>query len=65
MQNSSSHLTGSAELIPWDQLSTEHQTRLRIQYGQYLDSLPPTCSMETKIERFRHWLQEQGICYEG
>ena len=41
----------------------DRQLELREAYGHYLDSLPPTCSMETKIERFRHWLEEQGIRY--
>ena len=37
----------------WDARDTDEQIALRIEYGHYLDSLPPTCSMETKIERFR------------
>jgi hypothetical protein len=41
----------------------DRQLELRDAYGHYLDSLPPTCSMETKIERFRRWLEEQGIVY--
>ena len=49
----------------WDQLSEEEQTRLQIAYGHYLDGLPPTCSLETKIERFRRWLVDQGIVYQG
>lgn len=47
----------------WAELGDEEQTRLQIAYGHYLDSLPPTCSLETKIERFRHWLAAQGIDY--
>jgi hypothetical protein len=28
--------------------------------------LPPTCSMETKIERFQRWLrQKKGIDYDA
>ena len=49
----------------WAELDEEEQTRLQIAYGHYLDSLPPTCSLETKIERFRHWLAARGIDYRG
>jgi hypothetical protein len=51
------------KLTPWESLSMDRQLELRDAYGHYLDSLPPTCSMETKIERFRRWLEEQGIVY--
>jgi hypothetical protein len=51
----------SAGLTPWERLSSEKQIALREEYGHYLDSLPPTCSLETKIERFRQWLAERGI----
>jgi hypothetical protein len=50
--------------VPWEALSAERQLKLREQYGRYLDSLPPTCSLETKIERFRHWLNQRGILYK-
>jgi hypothetical protein len=53
----------SDKLTPWESLTMDRQLELREAYGHYLDSLPPTCSMETKIERFRHWLEEQGIRY--
>ena len=53
----------SDQLTPWEALSMQRQLELREAYGHYLDSLPPTCSMETKIERFRRWLEEQGISY--
>lgn len=49
----------------WTELAEEEQTRLRIAYGHHLDTLPPTCSLETKIERFRHWLASQGVDYPG
>jgi hypothetical protein len=32
-------------------------------FGRYQDQLPPTCSLETKIERFQDWLQQRGIEY--
>ena len=47
-----------SDLRDWNTLESEEQTRIRIEYGHYLDSLPPTCSLETKIERFRNWLRE-------
>ncbi len=50
-------------LEPWDALSQEEQLRLREAYGHYLDSLPPTCAMDEKIERFRRWLAERGVAY--
>jgi hypothetical protein len=52
-------------LREWGLLEHGEQTAIRIEYGRHLDSLPPTCSMETKIERFRSWLrQEKGIDYK-
>ena len=50
---------------PWQELSSREQLRLREEYGHYLDQLPPTCSLETKIERFRSWLAERGVLYEA
>jgi hypothetical protein len=55
--------TESDKLTPWESLSMDRQLELREAYGHYLDSLPPTCSMDTKNERFRRWLEEQGIIY--
>jgi hypothetical protein len=54
---------GSKPLIPWEPLSAERQLELRQQHGHYLDSLPPTYSLETNIERFRHWLHQRGVLY--
>ncbi|MEO5342640.1 MAG: hypothetical protein H7842_04770 [Gammaproteobacteria bacterium SHHR-1] len=51
-------------LRPWGQLSSREQLELRIEYGKYLDQLPPTCMIGLKQEYFRAWLQEQGIDYE-
>lgn len=50
---------------PWENLTPDRQLSLRQEYGMYLDSLPPTCSMESKIERFRRWLEQRGIVYKG
>jgi hypothetical protein len=58
MQNPSTSST-----VPWEQLSKEQQTQLRIEYGYYIDQLPPTCSLESKIERFRNWLAGRNIVY--
>ncbi|MCB1803013.1 MAG: hypothetical protein KDI82_15080 [Gammaproteobacteria bacterium] len=47
----------------WSDLTGEEQLALREAYGHYLDRLPPTCDLNEKIERFRHWLAEHGIDY--
>jgi hypothetical protein len=47
----------------WDTLSADEQLALREAYGRYLDGLPPTCDLDTKIERFTQWLAERGIRY--
>ncbi|MFB1488639.1 MULTISPECIES: hypothetical protein [unclassified Thiocapsa] len=52
------------ELRPWDSLDEEEQTDLRVAFGHYLDTLPPTCSLETKVQRFRTWLQDFGVDYQ-
>jgi hypothetical protein len=57
--------TGSERPTPWEELTAERQLALRQEYGRYLDRLPPTCSLETKIERFRRWLEQRGIVYRG
>ena len=56
----------SKPLRDWHSLDTREQTAIRIEYGRFLDTLPPTCALETKIERFRHWLREyKRIHYQG
>jgi hypothetical protein len=60
-----SELTDSENPKTWETLTSERQLELREEYGRYLDSLPPTCSLEAKIDRFRHWLRERGISYKG
>lgn len=54
-----------ATLRRWQDLDDSEQTDLLIGFGHYQDTLPPTCSLETKVERFRRWLREQGIDYSG
>jgi hypothetical protein len=49
----------------WNDLDPDQQTALQVEYGHWLDALPPTCSMQTKIERFRAWLATRGIAYDG
>ncbi|MCU0834221.1 MAG: hypothetical protein MUC77_07245 [Chromatiaceae bacterium] len=60
-------MTGTASpLRDWDTLDPEEQIALRVEYGRWLDNQPPTCSLETKIERFRTWLRElHGVEYRG
>lgn len=60
-----SETTETGEAVSWVSLSPERQLALREDYGRYLDSLPPTCSLETKLERFRGWLAERGVRYDG
>ena len=47
----------------WHALTDAEQTELRIAFGHYLDTLPPTCSLTAKIERLRAWLAARGIEY--
>lgn len=47
----------------WEELDSVEQLVLREAYGHYLDTLPPTCDMATKLERFKQWLAEQGVVY--
>ena len=52
------------KMRPWTSLESEEQTNLRVAFGHYLDTLPRTCSLEVKVERFRAWLQSQGVDYQ-
>lgn len=58
----SSHV--NSERRTWTRLDPEEQTDLRVAFGHYLDTLPPTCSLERKVERFQSWLQHHGVDYE-
>jgi hypothetical protein len=51
------------EMRDWDSLEAAEQLRLREEYGHYLDTLPPTCSLEEKNARFQRWLGERGIVF--
>ena len=48
----------------WHDLSPDEQLQLREAFGLYLDSLPPTCSMESKIARFQQWLAKREILFD-
>lgn len=48
----------------WEDLDRDEQIRLREAFGYYLDSLPPTCSLDMKIAQFKAWLSEQNIHIE-
>lgn len=52
-------------LRDWSDIGLDEQTELLIEHGRHLDHLPPTCSVEKKIERLRSWLQARGIRYSG
>jgi len=58
-------MTENTDFKAWEDLPGDLQLRLREEYGHYLDNLPPTCSLDAKIERFRRWLAERGIRYDG
>ena len=49
--------------IPWDKISPEEQLRLRIDYGHYLDQLPPPCSLEEKSARVVRWLAAHDVLF--
>ena len=51
----------SDQLRPWRSLTSAEQTALQIAYQEALDREPPTCSLDTKIERFSRWLAERGV----
>lgn len=55
---------GASERRSWSELDPGQQISLREAYGRYLDSQPPTCSMDRKIERFRRWLAGRGIDFD-
>lgn len=47
----------------WKTLSPRRQLALREEFGLHQDTLPPTCCLETKTNRFQNWLQDRGISY--
>lgn len=57
-------LTCGVKMIEWECLDRDEQIKLREEFGYYLDRLPPTCSLDMKIARFKDWLSERGIHIE-
>ena len=55
----------SGVMRQWSRLSPAEQLALREDFGRYQDSLPPTCSMDAKIERFRAWLAEHDVDFDA
>jgi len=55
---------GVTALKPWAHLTPAEQLRLREEYGRYLDTLPPTCDLDVKLDRFRAWLAERGVRFD-
>lgn len=51
-------------MTDWRQLERAQQIRLREAFGHYLDTLPPSCSLDMKIARFQDWLNQRGIRYD-
>lgn len=50
-------------LTSWKDLTARERSQLQGEYQIELDALPPTCSMETKVERFARWLQQRGVAF--
>lgn len=49
--------------VPWGELPPARRLELQEAYGHYLDTLPPTCSMEEKNRRFARWLAARGVAF--
>ncbi|WP_370254219.1 hypothetical protein [Nioella sp.] len=47
----------------WSDLSPEAQLALRMAYDKATGTMPGTCSLEDKIQRFSDWLAGQGVAY--
>lgn len=56
---------GAEQTRRWEALDSAEQLALRVAYGHYLDTLPPTCDLAEKTERFRRWLAERGIEFDA
>ena len=54
----------SPPLRDWHALPETERLALLEAYGHFLDGLPPTCSLETKVARFQRWLAGHGVRYE-
>ena len=49
----------------WSRLTPEERIELRIAFGHHLDQLPPSCSPDTKLQRFQTWLAERSVRFEA
>ena len=49
----------------WDSLTPEQEVELRVAFGHHLDRLPPSCSLDTKLQRFQAWLAERGVRFQA
>ena len=58
---SSTDLSAAGSRRRWSQLPADEQLALRERYGRYLDTVPPTCDLGIKMDRFRDWLALQGV----
>ena len=47
----------------WSDLSGEDQLALRMAYDAATGTLPGTCSLDEKIQRFSDWLAGQGVVF--
>ena len=53
-----------SELTPWSSLDDDARIKLRMAHEAWLDSQPPTCSLDTKMTRFVHWLAGRGVSFK-
>lgn len=47
----------------WNELGADQQLQLRLDYQAYLDTLPPTCSLDDKVTAFARWLAERDVSF--
>ncbi|PLX38364.1 MAG: hypothetical protein C0606_09160 [Hyphomicrobiales bacterium] len=52
------------DVIAWNSLDEAAQTRLRMEHQAWLDTQPPTCSLDAKTARFTSWLAERGVDFD-
>lgn len=50
-------------LRAWEDLDPWERTELLEAFGYHQDTLPSTCSMETKNQRFALWLREHNVLW--
>ena len=47
----------------WAELTADELLALREAYQVYLDTLPPTCSMDDKVTAFANWLATRDVAF--